>query len=131
MLILDTCAIIFDALDPCRLSKKAAAAILQADNAGSLACCDISLWEIAMLVLKQRLDPGTDAQKFIELVLAARNIKVLSITPEIAAKSSQPDFCPHGDPADRLIAATTLLNKSKLVTSDQKLATVTDLQIIW
>lgn len=131
MLILDTCALVFDSLDPGRLSKKAAAAILHADNSGALACCDISLWEIAMLVSKKRLNPGTDAQRFIELVLTARNIQVLSITPEIAVKSAQTDFCPHGDPADRLIAATTLLNKAKLVTTDQKLAAVTGLQIVW
>jgi predicted nucleic acid-binding protein len=30
-----------------------------------------------------------------------------------------------------LIAATTILHKSKLVTSDQKLATVADLHIVW
>ena len=131
MLILDTCAIIFDSLDPDRLSKKAAAAIVQADNAGTLACCDISLWEIAMLASKGRLDPGTDSQRFINLVLAARNIKVLPITPEIAARSAQADFCPHGDPADRIIAASAILHKSKLATSDQKLATVSGLHIVW
>ncbi|MBI5484382.1 MAG: type II toxin-antitoxin system VapC family toxin [Deltaproteobacteria bacterium] len=131
MLILDTCALVFDSLDPLRLSKKAAAAIAQAHDAGTLACCDISLWEIAMLVAKRRLDPGTDSQKFIQLILAARNIKVLPITAEIAAKSAQPEFCPHGDPADRIIAASTVLHKSKLVTSDRKLAAVAGLQIVW
>lgn len=131
MLILDTCAIVFDALAPGRLSKKAAVAITQADNAGALACCDISLWEIAMLISKGRLEPGTDPQKFIQLVLAARDIKVLPITPEIAARSAQPQFCPHGDPADRIIAACTIINKSKLVTSNQKLATVAGLHIVW
>ena len=131
MLILDTCALVFDSLDPIRLSKKAAEAIAQAHDAGTLACCDISLWEIAMLVSKRRLDPGTDSQKFIQLILAARNIKVLPITAEIAAKSALPEFCPHGDPADRIIAASTILHKAKLVTSDQKLATVIGLQIVW
>ena len=131
MLILDTCALVFDSLDPIRLSNKAAEAIAQAHDAGTLACCDISLWEIAMLVSKRRLDPGTDSQKFIQLILAARNIKVLPITAEIAAKSALPEFCPHGDPADRIIAASTILHKSKLVTSDQKLATVIGLQIVW
>jgi PIN domain nuclease of toxin-antitoxin system len=110
---------------------KAASAIVQADDAGTLACCDISLWEIAMLISKGRLDPGTDTQKFIQLILDARNIKVLHITPEIAARSTQQDFCPHGDLADRIIAASTILHKSKLVTSDQKLASVAGLHIIW
>ena len=131
MLILDTCALVFDSLDPDRLSKKAKAAIAQADDAGTVACCDISLWEIAMLVSKRRLDPGTNAQEFIQLVLAARKIDVIPITPEIAAKSALSEFCPHGDPADRIIAASTIIHKAKLVTSDRKLATVAGLQIVW
>ena len=131
MLILDTCALIFDALDPDRLSKKATTAIAQADAAGRLACCDISLWEIAMLVAKGRLDPGTNAREFIRLMLAARNIVVIPINPEIAAKSALAEFCPHGDPADRIIAASAMIHKAKLVTSDRKLATVAGLQIIW
>lgn len=131
MLILDTCAIIFDSLDPVRLGKKATVAISEGDAAGSLACSDISLWEMAMLISKGRLDPGIEAQKFIQLVLTARNIKVLPITPQIAAKSAEPDFCPHGDPADRIIAATTILHRSRLVTSDQKLATVAGLNVVW
>ena len=131
MLILDTCALIFDSLDPDRLSKKATATIAQADAAGKLACCDISLWEIAMLVAKRRLYPGTNAQEFLQLILAARKIVVIPITPEIAAKSALPEFCPHGDPADRLIAATAVIQKAKLVTSDRKLATVAGLQVVW
>jgi len=131
VLILDTCAMVFDSLAPGRLSKKASVAISQADTNGVLACCDISLWEIAMLIAKGRLDPGTDAQKFIRLVLMARHIKVLPITAEIASKSAHPQFCPHGDPADRIIAASTIINKAKLVTSDQKLATVAGLHIVW
>lgn len=131
MLILDTCALIFDALDPNRLSKKATSAIAQADAAGRVACCDISLWEIAMLVVKKRLDPGTNTQEFIQLILDARKIVVIPITPEIAAKSALADFCPHGDPADRIIAATTIIHKAKLLTSDRKLATVAGLQVVW
>lgn len=131
MLILDTCAIIFDALDPVRLSAKAVAAIAKGEDTGNLACCDISLWEIAMLIAKKRLDPGTDSLNFIHLILAARKIKVLPVTPEIAAMSTQADFCPHGDPADRIIAASTIIHKGKLVTSDQKFSTVSGLNVVW
>jgi antitoxin ChpS len=82
-----------------------------AHDAGTLACCDSSLWEVAMLVSKRRLNSGTDSQKFIQLILAARNIKVLPITAEIAARSTLPEFYPHDDPADRIIAASTILHK--------------------
>ena len=131
LLILDTCAIVIDSLDPARLGRKATEAIAQADEAGSLACCDISLWEIAMLVSKGRLDPGTNAQEFIELVLSARKIEIIPINPVIAAKSVLSGFCPHGDPSDRIIVASAVIHKAKLVTSDRKLATVQGLQIVW
>lgn len=50
MVILDSHAIVYDALDPRRLSRRAARAIEGAAAEGTLACSDISLWEIAMLV---------------------------------------------------------------------------------
>lgn len=131
MLILDTCVLVFDALDPDRLSKPALAAIEQAEESGTLACCDISLWEIAMLVSKGRLEPGVDAKTFINLVLEARQIKVLPISAEIADQSTMPDFCTHGDPADRLIAASAIAHKAQLVTPDRKLSGLPKLKIVW
>ena len=75
MILLDTCALVFDALAPERLSAEALRAIEEGEENGSLACCDISLWEIAMLVAKGRLNPGTDALSFLKLVLASRVIR--------------------------------------------------------
>ncbi|WP_298267412.1 type II toxin-antitoxin system VapC family toxin [Geobacter sp.] len=129
MIILDTCALIYDALTPERLSKKAARII--EEEGGRLACSDISLWEVAMLIAKGRLDPGTDTLSFIRLALAARPIQVIPITPEIAALSATHDGFSHFDPADRLIAATTLQCRGKLVTCDQHLHKVKGLPVIW
>jgi PIN domain nuclease of toxin-antitoxin system len=131
MIILDTCVLIFDALAPDKLSKNALRAIELGEKHGELACCDISLWEIAMLVQKGRLDPGTDTAAFISLALSARKIEVLPITPEIAALSSSHPTLTHHDPADRLIAATTLHLKGSLVTCDHLLRSIKELQTIW
>jgi len=131
VLVLDTCVLVFDALDPNRLSKNAVTAIAQAEESGTLVCCDISLWEIAMLVSKGRLDPATDARTFIKLVLEARKIEVLSISAEIAAQSAMPALCTHGDPADRLIAATAIVHKAQLVTPDRKLSKIPVLKVVW
>lgn len=131
VLILDTCAIIFDALTPERLGKKASVAIERAAVAGNLACCDISWWEIAMLVAKGRLDPGTNAREFIDLVMTARKFTVLAISPEIAVKSTDQVLGTHSDPADRIIAASAIVHRAKLVTSDRKLAAMNGLSVIW
>jgi PIN domain nuclease of toxin-antitoxin system len=131
MLLLDTCALIYDALTPERLSRRAVAAIDKGHEQGELACCSISLWEIAMLVAKGRLDPGTDALGFIQLVLAARRLQVLPITPEIAVTSADANLFSQADPADRIIAATALTHQVRLITCDGLLSKVKGLSVLW
>ncbi|KAF0221922.1 MAG: PilT domain-containing [Geobacteraceae bacterium] len=131
MLVLDTCALIYDALSPASLSRKAVKAIEKGEEDGLLACSDISLWEIAMLIGKGRLDPGTDAVTFLRLLHTARQIGVVPITPEIAATSANPSLFGHGDPADRIIAATAIIHKAELVTCDGHLKAVKGLRVIW
>jgi PIN domain nuclease of toxin-antitoxin system len=129
MIVLDTCAFIYDALTPDRLSRPARNAIEHADSAGQLACCDISLWEVAMLVDRGRIDAGTDVARFLHLALTARSLRVLPITPEIAALSISLGL--HGDPADRLIAATTVHHGATLVTSDHRLRDAHHVPTLW
>lgn len=127
MILLDTCALVFDALAPEKLSKAAKEAI---EKAKHLYCCDISLWEIAMLIAKKRLEVTTDIETFLQLVLQARPIEVLSITPEIAALSISDQF-KHHDPADRIIAATAIQRNFSLITCDQQLSKIPSLKILW
>ncbi|MEA3275041.1 MAG: type II toxin-antitoxin system VapC family toxin [Pseudomonadota bacterium] len=130
MILLDTCALIYDALAPERLSTAARAALDTGETNGTLACADISLWEIAMLVDKGRLDPGTDCATFCRLALDARGVRVLPITPDIAAESVRLEL-PHGDPADRLIAATALIHGTSLVTVDGHLRNSATVETVW
>jgi PIN domain nuclease of toxin-antitoxin system len=130
VILLDTCVLIFDALTPERLSAPAREALDRGEAEGQLACADISLWEIAMLIGKGRLDPGTDAATFCRLALDARGVQVLPITAEIAAASATIDLL-HGDPADRLIAATALTTEALLLTCDDKLRTSGAVKTLW
>lgn len=131
MIVLDTCTLIFDALTPEKMSAKAKRAVHDAEKKDELFCSDISLWEIAMLVEKKRVQPGTDIKTFIELILQARNIQVLSILPEIAALSATYSGFKHYDPADRIIAATAIHYSAHLVTADKHLHHITGLIAIW
>ena len=130
MIVLDTHVLIYDALTPTRLSARARKAIDAAFSAGEIACSDISLWEIAMLVARKRLDPALDARQFIDDLVCARQVRVLAITAEIAVLS-QSDMFSHGDPADRLIAATALFNQAQLVTSDAQLRKLKAVVTVW
>ena len=108
MIVLDTHVIIWDALTPERLSERVREAIAQANQDDGIIICDISLWEIAMLLQKGRVRVGVDSIAFINLVLQANNTLVRPISPQIAALAAQFPAEINKDPADRLIAATTL-----------------------
>lgn len=130
MIVLDTHVLIYDALTPARLSARARKAIALAFTERELACSDISLWEIAMLIAHKRLNPVMDARQFLDDLIAARHVRVLPITAEIAVLS-QSDMFSHGDPADRLIAATARLHRAPLITSDAKLRKLKEVATIW
>jgi PIN domain nuclease of toxin-antitoxin system len=130
LIVLDTHALIYDALTPARLSARARKAIALAYSGREIACCDISLWEIAMLIARKRLDPVMDARQFLHDLVAARHVRVLPITAEIAVLS-QSDMFSHGDPADRLIAATARMHRAPLITSDAKLRRLKEVATIW
>ena len=128
MVVVDTHVLIHDALEPRRLSVRARRSL--EGERGPVAISDISLWEIGMLIAKGRLDPGIDAVQFIEDVVAARSIRILPITPRIAVLAQSDEF-EHGDPADRLIAATALAHRAPLVTADAGLRRVRSIETIW
>lgn len=131
MILLDTCVIIFDALAPEQLGKLATAELDKGRKNGNLACSDISLWEIAMLMKKERIKPAMPPRDFLADVIAANRMQVLPITPEIAWLANfHPEFT-HGDPADRIIAATALKYKAPLLTIDTVLQSIKGITTIW
>jgi len=130
VIVLDTQVLLFDALDPGRLSRKARGALEDGTRSGRLACSDITLWEIAMLAARKRIDAGPDIAAFLDSALQARSIRVLPITPAIATLA-QSDLFAHGDPADRIIAATAIEHGAPLVTADARLRRIERLAAVW
>jgi PIN domain nuclease of toxin-antitoxin system len=131
MILLDTCAIIWDALAPGQLSNKAQDAISKADEQNALIISDISLWEVAMLIERGRLKTSESANRLLSLFLASRSVAVKAISPEIAELSVS--FGPqlNKDPADRIIAATAIVNNARLVTADQNLIANPMVDTVW
>ena len=81
-----------------------------------LAISDIVLWELAMLVRRNRLKIDSDGPEFR---MWLRSLTVLPITWEIARKSTQLDF--SSDPADEIIAATSVVENIPLLTRDRRI----------
>ena len=84
MIVADTHVIIWDALKPDLLSPSAKNAIVEANRLDGIIFCEISLWEIAMLMKKKRLSVDVSYQKFIRLVSESNNYIFKGINPKIA-----------------------------------------------
>ncbi|MCE7982364.1 MAG: type II toxin-antitoxin system VapC family toxin [Caldilinea sp. CFX5] len=131
MILLDTHVIIWDALTPNRLSIPAQQAIAHANGQAGMLIADISLWEIAMLIQKGRIQINTDCQSFITLLLQANKLRVVPISPLIATWAVQLPGLVNKDPADRLIVATALAEKAVLVTADLNLQSSGAVTTLW
>ncbi len=129
MILLDTCAIVWDALEPDKLTTAAKRAIERSRN--ELMICDISFWEISMLIRKKRLVVDATISEFIQLALQARDLQVLQITPEIAELSVNFGADINKDSVDRLIAATSIILNAPIVTADRNLRAATVIETIW
>jgi len=131
MIVVDTHIIIWNALKPEMLSEKAEKAISAANNSDGIIFCEISLWEIAMLMHKERLSIDIEYLEFIGRILESNKYVFMGITPEIATLSTDLLSDNNKDPADRIIAATSIIENAKLVTADKKLRQSKKVATIW
>jgi len=130
--ICDTHVLLFWAHEPERLSSAARQALELGRSQAELAIADITLWELALLQERGRLQlPAEVAPAFyLKQLLAALRLEVLPITPEITLLSRSALF-QHGDPADRLIGATALQLGAPLITADTRLRALAALDTLW
>ena len=131
MIIIDTHIIIWDALKPEMLSKKAKSALKKANDSDGIIISDISLWEIAMFVNKKRIEINVPYLEFIKLVKSANNYINQGINPEIADISVSFPAEINADPADRIICATSVYKNIPLITADKNLIKSTLVETIW
>jgi PIN domain nuclease of toxin-antitoxin system len=86
---------------------------------GTAVVSAISQWEVSMLAMKGRLVLKPDEESWFLDNLAAP-VSLAPLTAEICLTSCRlPDF--HGDPADRIIAATAITMGIPLITADQEI----------
>ncbi len=122
MIILDTHIWIWLMSDEsCKIKKSHLLAIEKASKENKIMISAISIWEVCMLVSKKRLILSENALLWTHKALSAPGVNLVPLTPEIFYESTAlPEFS-HGDPADRLIAATARVLNAKLLTYDTEL----------
>jgi PIN domain nuclease of toxin-antitoxin system len=129
MILLDTHVLVWAVAESRRLSRAASAAILKAQADGGLAIAAISLWELAMLLSRGRIQAYGTVDASIRLLTEGTVVK--PTTTEIASIAAQFPLNFPQDPADRLIAATARAEGLTLITRDEKLRASPLLQTVW
>ncbi len=124
-LLLDTAILIYAVESPERLSKRAVAALENAENVLELSA--VSLAEIAIKAAlgKLRLSAAIARQAVQDL-----DIRILPYTAEHAFHLFDLPLH-HGDPFDRQIIAQALSEKIPIVTSDEKFSLYKGVKLIW
>jgi len=129
VILLDTHVLLWMASDPKRLSARAREAIRRAREQSSVAIAAITLWELAWLAQNNRIVVTGSVESFVRETVA--RVVLLPITPEIAAQAVRlPRPFPR-DPADRLIAATAMIEGAPLITADATIRQSKLLNTIW
>lgn len=122
-----------------QLSPSQIAAILELENddAGVVGICATTLWEVAMLVQRGRIQLSVDLSDWFENALAYPHVRIINLSPTIAVRSTTlpgnsrlPRDEQIRDPSDQIIVATAMLHNCPLATSDGKIAAYTGVQTI-
>jgi PIN domain nuclease of toxin-antitoxin system len=90
----------------------------------------VSCFEIAAAVAKGQITLDRGTLEWLQQPLAAPRLELLPLTPAIVVKSTMLGRF-HGDPADRLIVATAILESAMLVTKDQRIRKYEAVSTIW
>jgi PIN domain nuclease of toxin-antitoxin system len=129
MILLDTQVVVWLALQPGLLSAAAVEAIRTARAQDGVAISDKTLWELAMMVSKRKIDVQGPMIDF----LRATEDEALVLPIDAAVAELSMTFSPNfpKDPADRIIAATAIVHGLKLVTSDHLIRESGEVPCIW
>ncbi len=114
-LLLDTCAFLWLAAQPARLSALAAAAIN--DETSELFLSDTSVWEIVLKYQAGKLPLPESPRGWIPKQIEFFQLQSLPVTAEAILQSGELPG-PHRDPFDRLLAAQALARGFRLVSPD-------------
>lgn len=129
MIVLDTHALLWWALDPDQLSASAVAALAEMEKHGGFAG-SISVWELGVKVQRGKLDLGISVAELTRRRAGSGTVELVPVDASIWLQSLALTW-DHRDPADRVIVATALAKGVPLLTKDDVIRSAGLVETIW
>lgn len=120
--LLDTHVVIWWLTDDRKLSRGHAKLLERSERAGTpIGLSAISLWEIAKLVERGRIEFTQSVDDSLEQLETSAFVSILPLTGRVAVESMRLGARFHSDPIDQLIVATARCHGLTLLTVDERI----------
>ncbi len=126
-LLLDTHIWLWSALQPDRLTRRVARALMDPGN--ELWLSAISVWELTILQRKRRFRIPDELTAWVAKSMQDLELVEAPMTVEVALAVSSLSFS-HADPADHFLAASAKVFDLTLVTGDEHLMQLPGIRVI-
>lgn len=120
--LLDTHVVLWWLADDRKLSKGHAKLLERSERSGTaVGLSALSLWEIAKLVERGRLELTQSLDESLEQLETSEFITILPLTGRVAIESTRLGARFHSDPIDQIIVATARCHGLTLLTVDERI----------
>lgn len=129
--VIDTHVLVWWLTQPERLSPAAHSALNRVSATDPAVVSAISILEIATAVRRGRMLLSMPVEDWLSRVRQLPEVCIEPVSAEVAERAGSYGDDMHGDPADRVIAATAELLQCRLVSADEKLRAHPAVKALW
>lgn len=120
--LVDTHVVVWWLIDDAKLPRRHARVLERCERSGAtVGLSAMSLWEIAKLTARGRLDLKRSLDESLEELESSAPFEVLPITSRVAVESTRLGARFPADPVDQIIAATARCHGLTLLTADERI----------